>query len=70
MSKKDKNESNLKYVQKCGGIPKYPHEYHFDRERPKSISDEDIKEMEKNLNEFLSEYGLSLDMGNIINPDG
>ena len=50
MSKKDKNESNLKYVQKCGGIPKYPHEYHFDRERPMSISDEDIKEMEKNLN--------------------
>lgn len=52
------NKNRIGFVQKCGGIPMYPAEYHFDIERPKNISDDDIRVRKERLKKFLENYNL------------
>ena len=58
MSDKSELESSGGRAYKCGGIPMYPEEYHFDMERPEGISDEDIEISKKQVGNFLEKYGI------------
>ena len=58
MSKTDNCKKEVGHVEKCGGIPMYPAEYHFDMEKPEDLSEEVIHDRKKRLNKFLEKYGL------------
>lgn len=57
--KKDLNET-WGHAHKCGGIPKYPAEYHFKLDDPIEMSDEHVKARKERLRKFLADYGLEL----------
>lgn len=56
-----KMQSNIGHAYKCSGIPMCPSEYHFNMEKPKTVTDEAIKANEKKLTKFLEKYDLNLD---------
>lgn len=45
-------------VRKCIGIPMYPEEYHFDMERPKGITTEQINARKNKVDKFLEKKDL------------
>lgn len=58
-----KSRCNKGYAYKCSGIPMCPTEYHFNMDKPKSITDDKIKVNEIKLTRFLERFGLNLDNG-------
>ncbi|MEE0880129.1 MAG: hypothetical protein UIL36_00840 [Turicibacter sp.] len=54
-------KSNIGHTYKCSGIPMSPTEYHFNMEKPRGITDDQIEVNEKKLIRFLEKFGLNLD---------
>ena len=55
------NTGDIGYAYKCGGIPKYPKEHNLFKKRLVGLSDEYIKEKEKNAIKFLKEHGFDME---------
>ena len=51
------------YVNRCGGIPKYPIEYDFHLDE--SISENRIRDSKKRVSKFLEKYGYELSVDDL-----
>ena len=63
----NKNIHKIGFVNKCGGIPKFPNKFEFHWDEPVEFSENHIKARRKRLAKFLDEYGIELVDWNYLN---
>lgn len=60
MGNEKNRDDNWVHISKCGGIPMYHNEYHFEMEDPVEVTEEHVKSRKIRLAKFLEKYGLEL----------